>query len=68
MFDQDDLHADRLFYLADRHADLFEWIDATLEMFDPNWQDSLTEPSDEELAEMDKMAELLLLDILGDES
>lgn len=63
MFDQDDFHADRLFFLADRHADLFDWIDATLEMFDPNWQDSLTEPTMDELEEMDRYAELLLWEL-----
>lgn len=56
----DDTLSDRLDYLADRHADFFEWLDVlwTYPEMPGDWD--LQEPSAEELAQMEEEAESLL--------
>lgn len=60
----DDMNTDRLDYLADKHAELFFWIDQEFA------EDELPpEPSAAELAYMDEQAQQLLDDLEnGDEN
>lgn len=62
MFDQDDMHTDRLFYLYDLHMEFFDSLDEKMQDGD------LREPSPAELALMDEEAERLLQDLLDDEN
>lgn len=58
----DDMSTDRLDYLADKHAELFFWIEQEFA------EDELPpEPSAAELAYMDEQAEQLLKDLEEDD-
>ena len=62
MYESDDMNTDRLDYLADRHAELFFWIEKEME------EEGLPpEPSAAEMAMMDQNAEILLAELKEDE-
>jgi hypothetical protein len=67
MFDLDDENTDRLDFLADRHWELFEYLDNLMDepegLFLDDWQNYLTEPSPEELELIDLNAQMILLDM-----
>lgn len=67
MFDEDDMHTDEWFVMYDQNTDFLDYLDDLMGATDPDWEMSLIEPSDEELAEMNMAAELLLLDLIGDQ-
>lgn len=59
---------DMLDRLYTAHQDFFDWLDfvmETLPELPEDWQDQLVEPDDEFLAQSDRNANDLLLDILG---
>lgn len=62
-FNDDEMN-DRLDFLADRHADFFEWLELLFEAPDvpPDWE--LQEPSPDELEMMNRAANLLIEDIM----
>jgi hypothetical protein len=63
----DDGMTDRLDYLADRHADFFEWLELLFEAPDvpPDWQEFVSEPSPSELEQMNRTADELVRDIMN---
>lgn len=66
----DDEMTDRLDYLADKHADFFNWLEVLFEMPEniqpEHWEDFVTEPSPAELEQMNQVANELVRDIFGD--
>lgn len=64
----DDEMTDRLDYLSDRHADFFEWLEVLWNMPEDSrpehWEDFVTEPSPEEIEQMNRAANLLVQDIM----
>lgn len=60
----DDTMSDRLDFLADRHADFFEWLEVLWTCPEPpaDWELFTTPPSDAEMEEINRKAE----EILGD--
>jgi hypothetical protein len=62
----DDEMSDRIDYLADRHADFFEWLELLFEAPDvpPDWQEFVQEPSPSELEQMNRTADELVRDIM----
>lgn len=62
----DDGQSDRLDYLADKHADFFEWLELLWDAPDdlPDWELYTQEPSPEDVDQMNRAADELMRQIM----